>query len=108
MLFELLTDAEEHQEGAWTYYRRALDVTHTLASLDDIATTDELRAIGRFRAMLLERIAGATAGPDLAPTVPDSALGRVVRHAPASADGAGSTARGGHGRARRRWSGSTR
>jgi hypothetical protein len=75
VLFELLTDGEADQEGAWTYYRRALDVTHVLASLDDIATTDELRAIGRFRAMLLERIAGRTAGTHASPTVPDSALG---------------------------------
>jgi hypothetical protein len=74
-LFGLLVDADPVHDAAWTYYRCALDVCHTLASLDDIATTDELRAIGQFRAMLLDRIAADPSAAQPEPRVPDSALG---------------------------------
>ena len=77
-LFQLLVDADRAHGTAFAsvYYRRGLDVAHTLASLDDIATDAELRAIGAFRTMLLDRIADAAAPLRPAPTAPDSALGQ--------------------------------
>ena len=67
-LFELLVDADRVHAPAFApiYYRRALDVAHTLASLDDITDRGRARAIGGFRSMLLDRIARPTtdeAGP---------------------------------------------
>jgi SpoVK/Ycf46/Vps4 family AAA+-type ATPase len=59
-LFRLLVDADR-TEGSYArrYYRRALDVAHTLASIDDIATETELKAIGRYRSMLLTTLSDA-------------------------------------------------
>lgn len=75
-LFELLVEADQAHGTSFApiYYRRALDVAHTLASLDDITAEAELRAIGAFRSMLLDRIAAASAEPRPIPSAPDSAL----------------------------------
>lgn len=54
-LFRLLVDADrEHgTDLSWRYYETAMRVAHTVASLDLVPSPDELRAIERFRSILL-------------------------------------------------------
>lgn len=60
-LFELLVDADAADDGdrSWRYYRAAMDLAHTTASLDVHTSQAELEAIDRFRAALLQRIRAA-------------------------------------------------
>jgi Holliday junction resolvasome RuvABC ATP-dependent DNA helicase subunit len=60
-LFELLVDADAADGGqrAWRYYRGAMDLLHTTASLDVHTSQAELELIGRFRAALLARLRAA-------------------------------------------------
>ena len=75
-LFEVLLAGDQHGGGAWVYYRRAMDVLHTLAALDLVTTDAELAAIGTFRTNLLRRLSEeqpSTSVPPVQP--PDSATG---------------------------------
>lgn len=60
-MFELLADADAVDGGdrSWRYYRAAMDLAHTTASLDVHTTQAELEAVDRFRASLLQRIRAA-------------------------------------------------
>lgn len=57
-LFELLVDADQRDGGArsWVYYRHAMDLAHTVVSIDVHTSQAELEAIGRLRGVLLARI----------------------------------------------------
>lgn len=66
-MFELLVDADATDGGdrSWRYYRAAMDLAHTTASVDVHTSQAELEAIDRFRASLLARIRQAgIARPD--------------------------------------------
>lgn len=66
-LFEILlsgdrrTRSEEPggRSAAAGYYERAMELVHAMAALDVLTTSEELEAIGRFRATLLARIEAA-------------------------------------------------
>lgn len=62
-LFDILclADARDGGDRAMAYYRCAMDVCHVLASLDDLATQEELRALGSFRTMLIGHLEAASA-----------------------------------------------
>ena len=83
-LFEILLGADHAHgtEHALGYYRRAMDVAHTVVALDVISTEGELAAIERYRDTLLGRIGPITAtaagraspdGPDVATVDHDDA-----------------------------------
>lgn len=57
-LFETLCEADHRCRAGYTlrYYRRAMDIAHTVGSLDDYISRTELLAIERYRTMLLRRI----------------------------------------------------
>jgi Cdc6-like AAA superfamily ATPase len=94
LLFEILLgdDHRHNTTNSWIYYERALDIAHTVSSLDLHPSMSELQAIEAFRTMLLGRMdnwavprpgtsavagsgaagsgaagSGAAAGPDGAP-----------------------------------------
>jgi hypothetical protein len=85
-MFDILVRADTRRStrASWTYYERAMEVAHTVASLDTHTSHTELQAIDRFRAMLvrameLERVPkpgtpvpAQPAGPEpaVAPAVP--------------------------------------
>lgn len=60
-LFELLVDADAADGGqrSWRYYRAAMDLAHSTASVDVHTSQAELEAIDRFRVALLTRIRSA-------------------------------------------------
>jgi len=60
-LFELLVDADVADGGqrSWRYYRAAMDLAHSTASIDVHTSQAELEAIDRFRVALLTRIRSA-------------------------------------------------
>lgn len=60
-LFELLVDADAADGGqrSWRYYRAAMDLAHSTASVDVHTTQAELEAIDRFRVALLNRLRNA-------------------------------------------------
>ncbi len=60
-LFALLVDADARDGGrrCWTYFRHALVIAHTVASLDVHTSQAELDAIARYRAVLIARIEAA-------------------------------------------------
>ena len=57
-LFELLVDADAADGGqrSWRYYRAAMDLVHSTASVDVHTSQAELEAIDRFRVALLTRL----------------------------------------------------
>ena len=57
-LFELLVDADVADDGqrSWRYYRAAMDLAHSTASVDVHTSQAELEAIDRFRVALLTRL----------------------------------------------------
>lgn len=57
-LFSILLDCDRrtHSEFSMTYYRRALDIFHVVAAIDEVTASAELEAIGRYRSMLLAAI----------------------------------------------------
>jgi Cdc6-like AAA superfamily ATPase len=58
ILFEILL-GDDHRHGTtncWIYYERALDIAHTVSSLDLHPSVSELQAIEAFRTMLLARM----------------------------------------------------
>ena len=57
-LFELLVDADAADGGqrSWRYYRAAMDLAHSTASVDVHTSQAELEAIDRFRVALLTRL----------------------------------------------------
>jgi energy-coupling factor transporter ATP-binding protein EcfA2 len=57
-LFEILvgTDRRHGSDLAVTYYEHAMTLAHTVASLDEHTGRDELLALDRFRALLLQAI----------------------------------------------------
>lgn len=57
-LFGILTDADrrENSELAQSYYERALDIAHVVASLDVVPSDAELAAISELRSRLLDGI----------------------------------------------------
>jgi Cdc6-like AAA superfamily ATPase len=58
ILFEILL-GDDHRHGttnSWIYYERALDIAHTVSSLDLHPSVSELQAIEAFRTMLLGRM----------------------------------------------------
>jgi DNA polymerase III delta prime subunit len=60
-LFELLVDADAADGGhrSWRYYRAAMDLLHTTASVDVHTTQAELEVIDRYRVTLLTRLKAA-------------------------------------------------
>jgi Cdc6-like AAA superfamily ATPase len=58
LLFEiLLGDDHRHRtRNTWRYYSLALDIAHTVSSIDAHPSMDELKAIEEFRGMLLHRM----------------------------------------------------
>ncbi len=60
-LFELLVDADAADDGqrSWRYYRAAMDLAHSTASVDVHTSQAELEAIDRFRVALLTRLRSA-------------------------------------------------
>lgn len=60
-LFELLVDADAADGGqrSWRYYRAAMDLAHSTASVDVVTSQAELEAIDRFRVALLNRLRAA-------------------------------------------------
>ena len=60
-LFELLVDADAADGGqrSWRYYRAAMDLAHSTASVDVVTSQAELEAIDRFRVALLTRLRSA-------------------------------------------------
>ncbi|MDQ1445526.1 MAG: hypothetical protein QOI20_1990 [Acidimicrobiaceae bacterium] len=58
VLFEILV-GDDHRGGttnSWTYYDAAVDIAHTIASLDLHPSASELDTIERYRALLLGRM----------------------------------------------------
>jgi len=84
-LFDILVTADGRDGGtrSMTYYHRALDICHVIASLDEIAAQAELVAIGQYRTMLLDHIR-TTVPLNRQPDVT-----RVAPHIPETADPAG-------------------
>lgn len=77
-LFDILVTADRRdgtQRGE-RYYHRAMDIVHLLAGLDTIATQDELRAIGRYRNLLLDHLRKHGNTETLTPTIPESSMPR--------------------------------
>lgn len=58
VLFEILVgdDSRNGTMNCWKYYSAAVDIAHTIASLDMHPSVIELEAIERFRSMLLARM----------------------------------------------------
>jgi hypothetical protein len=58
LLFEILLgdDHRHHTRNTWRYYTLALDIAHTVSSIDAHPSMDELKAIEDFRGMLLHRM----------------------------------------------------
>jgi len=54
-LFDILvqTDARAGTADAWRYYEDAMQLAHTVCSLDDVPSSAELAAVDRFRGLLL-------------------------------------------------------
>jgi AAA lid domain/ATPase family associated with various cellular activities (AAA) len=57
-LFEqfLANDQRAHTASAWSYYEAALGIGHAMLALADIPTADSLRALDRYRSLLLDRL----------------------------------------------------
>lgn len=57
-LFSLLVDADAHDHGrrSWAYYRQAMELAHTVASVDVHTSQGELEGVARLRATLLDGI----------------------------------------------------
>ena len=87
-LFDILVTADGRlgTELAMVYYRRAMDICHLIASLDDITAQDELVAIGRYRTMLLDHIRATV------PVENQPEAARPAPHIPESADPAAAPA----------------
>ena len=84
-LFDILVaaDSVDGGERSMTYYRRALDICHLIAALDEITAQAELTAIGDYRNLLLNHIrmrVPADRQPDVT---------KVEPHIPETADPAG-------------------
>jgi hypothetical protein len=64
-LFEILLDLDRRQATQRTrkYYERAMNIGHTVASLDAHVSNTELRAIESFRQMMLTRMDADRDGP---------------------------------------------
>jgi len=72
-LFGVLIEADRRSgtRHAWTYYDLAMRIVHTVASLDLLPSDEELRAIDRYRTMLLGAIdAAGIARPGRTPQAP--------------------------------------
>jgi Cdc6-like AAA superfamily ATPase len=92
LLFEILL-GDDHRNGttnSWRYYEYALEIAHTVSSLDMHPAVSELQAIEKFRSMLLDRMehwgvpkpgtVAATVGP--VPTPTGAAAGATVEEPP--------------------------
>jgi len=84
-LFDILVTADGHDghQRAMIYYRRALDICHLIAALDEITAQAELVAVGAYRTMLLDHIREAI------PPVLQPSVAHVETHIPETADPAG-------------------
>jgi hypothetical protein len=60
-MFESLVAGPGDHGDAWTYYSRAMDLLHAVASLDVVTTQSELDAISAYRDVLLGRLRATTA-----------------------------------------------
>ncbi|MCU1430027.1 MAG: hypothetical protein JWL83_4027 [Actinomycetia bacterium] len=58
VLFEQLVtnDVRNRTANAWAYYEAALGIGHAMGALADLPTADSLRALDRYRTMLLEHL----------------------------------------------------
>ncbi len=84
VMFDVLVKADRRNGTvlASIYYQRALDLAHAIAALDEVASQDELAAIGRYRSMMLGCMGAAT------PSVPQP-IGTEGADAAAAAAAAG-------------------
>jgi Cdc6-like AAA superfamily ATPase len=87
LLFQILLGADHRDKTTetWRYYTCALDIAHTISSLDLHPSVSELQAIESFRSMLLGKMANwaipkpGTVGSDASPgPVPRTAGGAGV------------------------------
>ena len=85
IMFDILVtaDGQDGGERAMTYYRRALDICHLIAALDEITAQAELDAIGSYRNLLLNHIRM------LVPRDRQPEVAKVEPHIPESADPTG-------------------
>ena len=75
-LFEILLDCDRRSgtAHAMAYYRRALDIFHVVAAIDEVTAAAEIEAIGAYRTMLLDAIrSGIPSGQLPAPLRPSQA-----------------------------------
>jgi Holliday junction resolvasome RuvABC ATP-dependent DNA helicase subunit len=88
-LFGLLIDADRRNGTrlADTYYERALDISHVVASLDVIPARAELEAISALRSRLLEGLRSRDPDRPAHSTPPESALGPGARAVAAGTGG---------------------
>ncbi len=86
-LFEILlaADRRDHSDSAMAYYRRAMDICHVIASLDEVTAQAELIALGKFRSMLLDLIRLNTHSIPVPSIVPESATDAPEEPIPAPA-----------------------
>ena len=90
-MFDLLVDADARDGGArsWAYFRAAMDLGHTVASIDVHTSQAELDALSRYRTVLLDRIrsAGIPRPParffDIAAELVEEARRRIAGEPPA-------------------------
>ena len=84
VMFDVLVKADRRNGTvlASIYYQRALDLAHAIAALDEVASQDELAAIGRYRSMMLGSMGAET------PNVPQP-IGTAGADAMAAAAAAG-------------------
>jgi Holliday junction resolvasome RuvABC ATP-dependent DNA helicase subunit len=85
-LFDILVAAEDDRSYAWTYYSRAMDLLHVMASLDAITTQAELDAIAGFRDVLIGAIRATTNAQVAHPVPPESAMGEPTTAPPPGSD----------------------
>jgi len=86
VMFDVLVTADRRNSTvlASIYYQRALDIAHALAALDEVTSSDELDAIGRFRSMMLRAMGSATPSvPTPIGTEPPPATPAAVEPEPA-------------------------
>lgn len=95
-LFEILLAADRRNKtvGAATYYQAAMNLVHTMAALDVVATEGELAAISRYRQMLLTRIAETGVPVDFEPPRHPGRAGAPTPPSPSGAVPAGPSATG--------------
>lgn len=61
-LFDLIIAADQAHSTAhgWTYYDRATELAFAVCSLDEVTSTDELRAVEQWRGLLVSKLSAAT------------------------------------------------